>query len=917
MKKIILQLLKDIAALTVPINPHELKKLFDRYPEFNRSNPPLELEIHWGYLIVLHQLGVCAYDVINQLQHLITQQHDFIELTQEQYTLEQRSADLTTQIQECINKLSACYKNIANNLTDSPLKDAPSLPPYHPDTPPEGQIKFVEEHLNQILQVRRNICINTLHDLGVNCKTNDYILWESKRAQLCAQQIYLLKLEPKLTAFTNKCGAQLTQREVQLKIKDIEQQQKVNSAQRVNVQKKLAETTLTNAIKDQLINEFKGHNYQELITQNEASFDIFMPTFQLQSWLDWYNDPQYSNRPIFLQLLQEQHHLELKNNELASSLQVLNTLSLKEEAVSPSLNANAITLINKLPKSMTSHSLEPTSPIIDFYLNIISAISTIGKQIKQINLALLQIDELVLVVNELKQLGMKDVLSPNNQESTTSSQQNEMEVLQIRDALIQQQLLCRLYKDQAKTYKQLMDTHNEYRRQIKINEISLSRLLPQLMSIQIALLANKLTIRQPKPTSSQINALVKKSITLLSGSTPTEIEELDDELITILPKLTPEHIETLANQFIALPPEPSCTQCVTLANQLSTFLIESLTNQLTPLQRDISLKIEQIINLPQSTAAPTELAPVSAPEPPPIPDNIPLEPSVITLTDSVVAISPLLIEPPPVFLPSASQEPRIAVSSVRDSNTTHQELVTPIIQVPQEGHPLLKKIEQWHQSNVRPVVQFPVEIQEWYSELYNGIKTASSNQDLYYKLMHLMRDISFELQMRKEVSTLSSYKRMCPNPIQSIDSLLALKPNLPISKKVVINEVPLELQPLYAHYIKLKAKHPIEAKLFFQAFQSLYLAIQQKDESHPGTRISRADMPLLSQDPRYAPLKRHRGFFKIWEMLVDFCRMIIGKISGQAEYEYTNKPCFFKPYSSQLLEKADLLVRTNLPGTAA
>ena len=157
--------------------------------------------------------------------------------------------------------------------------------------------------------------------------------------------------------------------------------------------------------------------------------------------------------------------------------------------------------------------------------------------------------------------------------------------------------------------------------------------------------------------------------------------------------------------------------------------------------------------------------------------------------------------------------------------------------------------------------------------------------------------------------------RLCPVPEIDLNKLLSFKPDLPLvgepfDEITELQDAPAELQPLYAQYRKLKKEHPIEGELLLQAIHSLHMA--KIFIATPHSNISATQLPSLSRDPRYEPLKRHRGFFKVWEAIEDFCRMLIGKIMGQAEFEYTKRPCFFRTKSAQLVEEADLIIQKDL-----
>ncbi len=225
-----------------------------------------------------------------------------------------------------------------------------------------------------------------------------------------------------------------------------------------------------------------------------------------------------------------------------------------------------------------------------------------------------------------------------------------------------------------------------------------------------------------------------------------------------------------------------------------------------------------------------------------------------------------------------------------------------------------QKWQKCYQQSLPYLKCHPVEILQWYMDVYKAIE-VNSNEDDSFQASHLMRDILFELQYKKDLDVIRAYMRLCPNPEKDLNRLLSLKPNLPLidesSDEVTeLQDTPTELKPLYAQYMKLKKDHPIEGKLLLQAIHSLRVAKIFIDM--PNSDISIAQIPSLSEDPRYELLKRHRGFFKVWEAVEDFCRMLIGKIKGQAEFEYSKRPCFFRTKSAQLIEEADLMIQKDL-----
>ena len=227
----------------------------------------------------------------------------------------------------------------------------------------------------------------------------------------------------------------------------------------------------------------------------------------------------------------------------------------------------------------------------------------------------------------------------------------------------------------------------------------------------------------------------------------------------------------------------------------------------------------------------------------------------------------------------------------------------------------LQQIREWHQQNLNLLLIHPTDVLEWYQKIYTACEEYLSENPSSFKTSYLIRDILFELQHKTDLDIIRAYMRLCPNPDKDIHILLLLKPNIPLIDEPfdeinALQDAPAELKPLYAQYKKLKINYPVEGALLLQAIQSLRIAKVMLSE--PNSTISAKDIPSISQDPRYEALKRHRGFIKVLEAIEDFFRLIIGKITGQPEFEYNKRPCFFKTKSAQLVEDADLIIQSDL-----
>lgn len=212
----------------------------------------------------------------------------------------------------------------------------------------------------------------------------------------------------------------------------------------------------------------------------------------------------------------------------------------------------------------------------------------------------------------------------------------------------------------------------------------------------------------------------------------------------------------------------------------------------------------------------------------------------------------------------------------------------------------------WHTANIDRLSTHPEELMNWYLELYSVVESAFQQATYSFKYSHLIRDVFFELEVKKDLNLLYVYKNRCPSPKINSDSLLLLKPNHKISEAFLCEldkelTVPPSLKKLRDQYNNLKIRHPVEAELLLHNIEFLY-SIHKDPARHEPTFI----VPTVMEDPRYDALKRHRGFLKIWEAIEDFFHWIMNKITGAIEPEYHKKPCFFNTRSVQLIKEAEL-----------
>ncbi|KTD49199.1 hypothetical protein [Legionella quateirensis] len=231
-------------------------------------------------------------------------------------------------------------------------------------------------------------------------------------------------------------------------------------------------------------------------------------------------------------------------------------------------------------------------------------------------------------------------------------------------------------------------------------------------------------------------------------------------------------------------------------------------------------------------------------------------------------------------------------------------------------HQNLLNTIKWHHEILGYLNKFPADIQNWYAEVYDKVRKELNSELYCYKAAHIVRDFLFEIEHKDNTDVIRAYMRLCSQPAQDIGPLLALKPSLlitdePYYETDIMMDCPKELKKHYEHYATLKKEHPIEAELFLQAVRSVHMV--QLYTKLPNRSITAEQIPSLASDPRYEPLKRHRGFIKVWEFLEDLCRLILGKIQNQPEYEYSKRPCLFNTKSHRLIKEADELIHDLLP----
>jgi hypothetical protein len=224
----------------------------------------------------------------------------------------------------------------------------------------------------------------------------------------------------------------------------------------------------------------------------------------------------------------------------------------------------------------------------------------------------------------------------------------------------------------------------------------------------------------------------------------------------------------------------------------------------------------------------------------------------------------------------------------------------------------IKACEKLHEKILLLLPLYPQNIHDWYKALYKSILNSAQFKDPIEvnRVSYLLRDILFEMEQKNDMEVLEAYMRMCPSPETDLGKLLSLKPavsfmNDPFNNGTDLDHRHEKIKEYYLQYIRLKKLYPVDAELYLHCLQILHLAYL--------TSSLRQDyMPKITQDPRYMPLRRHRGILYFWEFFEDLIRTAIGKLRGLQAYQYTHIPCFFKPHSIELLEEFETQIQAKV-----
>jgi hypothetical protein len=772
------------------------------------------------------------------------------------------------------------------------------------------------------------------------------------------------------TRLQSHFARQLSVTELQSRKDGVKQEIQVIEGELSRIEMDIADSTLSAEVQSQIKKEFEeSTNISELLSAYEGKQDNAWAYVDPSAWVSWwssnqqYNEQQnmYAQSFIFLQLLDRKREFILKKEALEKEQLQLDRVVLdNSEAETESLVqliTDTIILLRSIPSVVDSIDLTQDTPIIDCYLTLIKSLPAVSDSLDQYKASLDKLSELSSIVlaidalrNEFSLHIENDGELPTREEAERDDghllieepmkkerallqackrylinlQQLNVMIEELDDAILDQELIMQhiASRNEQLLSKEQLDTIGNDLIVLATNIAEQIEELKRLPTPQVqdekpviadASISDSLdSIDTPEESSDSVSEISSSNQSSLSISTDEDSDWSKEVQIDTNSAASPyqavdvsisesysedsESTESLVSHLSESEPTDT-SKVVSISSDADSDEYQSVECELlsvgdSPSQLHPS-DPEAALDTPMSYV---EVVPGSVRDPLKDIDVIPdLNPGLFPQADSKHFNSDFSDNSP---APERNVTSKLPVSKSLLATT-------------------LDNIDKRHHKNLSLLMNHPEEIQNWYHALHQSITELSFDESQCHKASQLLRDILFELQNKQDMSVIKAYMRLCPDPKLSVKPLLDLKPALLIpdmsyNETNELMDCPLELRPHYAHYFKLRNQFPVEAELFLQAVRTVHLI--KLYMNIPGRKITQDQIPSLTVDPRYEPLKRHRGFLRVWELLEDLCRLIFAKITGQPEHEYINRPCrFFKPRSAQLLEEADLMVRSAIP----
>lgn len=968
MKAIIQRIIMDILALEKPLDPRLVHNIFRRYPEFKPTEVPTEHEDIWAQLSVIQQLaheGIKTSTLRDELKSRNTQ---YFEYQQRSETLQEALKEQEKKITACSEALTGLFTNFLLDVNVNIAQYAPDVPLLEQQTGTTEeivakQLVIVIEQDKRLsaLQERQKIyaaqikclklkvqlaeLITELNNLGLICNTQSEDWFTDLVISLADELEELNTLQPKLETLQIEYAKQLSTTEIQVKAEELTQCCKAITTGLMALDQEINEHSLgAEEIKywTELVQQ--GSNINELISIEQSKIDT-ASSWSPMAWANWAIDLEYDakqqmhiNTVAFLNLLKTQCEQQEKLKEMQTQLTSLETLlagGVTEQHVAvDSLITETLTLINTSPAAKFANPLElnSASNASDFYLHLLAHIALVAQKIEQKKTTKDLLSKQIALRGDLNQIlgeyhfrdqdlpinDMKVIIDRAPQEEEQKRQieevENHLALSKKYQALIKSTFI-ELYKTKTdmigeiKFIREILQTEDE-NQAIPLKE-QIDKLSDQLSIIQEdmwqkthSIDTKALSIEHAEHDDNKKVDQNNKAVNEGAEDAVTEAAVKQKALLTKSDskQVCAQEVQVhTADQLInnALLDDRKDVAHIALMEEQQQRVDEVRETTIETGSSDASnvqVVAQETLTLGQAQAQTIKAA---------AGDSHQAEAALIEHTTQQKFTLNMEGANADITDGETNSNTSERVQGNTASTTTTGE---DIEQIP-PNRKEREQLQKWHELNNIAIEHYPMVLKEWYLALYSLAEEATKRTPYSYKFSHIIKDISFELQQEKSIETLLAYQKICPDPKADQSKLLALKPNVPIVEIASDEEYELaeSLHKLYAHYKKLKRDYTFEAALLLEIIQTLSTVKKMNLKASDDTV---KEIPAIIHDPRYEPLKRHRGFLKIWELLENFFRLLLGKIMGQEEREYAKKPCFFKTHALELVEQAELEIRS-------
>jgi hypothetical protein len=920
----------------------------------------------WTQLDVLRNLALIAIECSEKIASLQNSQicYDSYLETQKKLTTEVETYDAI--LKQTMSELNELFVNFLPTINERFKVKNPSWPSYKADLSLELQIKLIKDHeerlkrwgkeielpeiklsLLQLKQDQKRL-FEDLYSLGLPRSTS----WTSellqKMASKCQTELDRLRLiKPKLEALHTRFARQLTEEEIQTKLEKIKLQESQLETQLQTIKQTVDTHPLSKEKQQELQEELQNCAApQKLIDSYEARIHSTYPTVNPWAWVEWAQDKDYyANQKMyeqyvsFLKILVELKAHSAKRTELAQQQASLKKL-LEENMELPQADGTADTdtqpkklileataLLNAAPYFSTSFKLTNTSQATDFFLAIVNYIPVLPNEIERKAALLLKLKALIKNILDVYTLRTTYNLADTNDHLLGSQEELSQQIMstaakkKVFEEIASQNVLCQQYKEKY----QLMCNQIKALRSAKVPLISIrAELAKTTVPFEVQIREAEGQLLQYQIDITNLLAHIHSSQALHELSTAVAAENVhtpqDDNIGELTASVVPPSVDIIQSEQLQV--SPVVAEFTEKPPFISTATPDKAPDQLAHFQETLTDTAPSALRVLEHPASPEVTPPLH--EASQILATMPSanivvqqEPqhgaSIISLASSTAIVNKeeevleasqesAVVSEPKDFHPSTPEDPPLPIpQSIAPS--------LPILGENDSGPNAneLRRLQQWNILNSEQIKFCSPEIQQWYNELYALAERAAQQTPYCYQYSHLINDINLNFQRKANPYLLDEYRKICPKPNLDVSILLKLKPNVAVQEQSfeessLMNELNPQLKKLFSHYQYLKAKHPIEAQLLLQATYSAHCVIDCVQKSKV------IEAPTITSDPYYAPLKRHRGILKIWELIEDFFNLVVGKLVGKPVYEYSQRPCFFKTQSSRLLCEADLLI---------